>query len=317
LTFLACVLLMACGAGPEATLDWNAAPQPTAAPNSSLLPLEVWGTELRTSHGPLRLRGLNVCSLEFDREGRTWALGADGSALLASLAEASGWKANVVRMPVNQQWFLEDDGYVQRVEALIDDAAVRGLYVVLDVQWEHGERTEPYYENILEVPTFGTGNTTEAFWLKASSRWANRTNLLFDLINEPHGRPEAEVRAALQTLIDAIRLRTLQPIVIGGPDWAHSLEPWQREPLRGEQLIYSAHQYLPWDRPADFEVKWKRPAQTLPVIIGEFLATPAHVDYARQLITEAEASGVDGWMPWAIGCGLSADISTELEGGAG
>jgi hypothetical protein len=47
-------------------------------------------------------------------------------------------------MPVNQEWFVTDDAYVTRVEQIIDAAALRGLYVVLDVQWENAERTDPY-----------------------------------------------------------------------------------------------------------------------------------------------------------------------------
>jgi hypothetical protein len=35
----------------------------------------------------------------------------------------------------------------------------------------------------LKQPTFGLGNTTEAFWHRASGRLSNRDNLLFDIIN--------------------------------------------------------------------------------------------------------------------------------------
>jgi hypothetical protein len=305
---------LGCGPLPVATLLWASPPSPTPAPTFSPPPLLLvpGSTTLRSAAGRVRLRGVNVCSLEFDHEGTTWALSGEGSALLERLADPLRWKANVVRMPVNQQWFNEDDEYVGRVERLIDDAARRGLYVLLDVQWERSGRTDPYDANILRAPTFGAGNTTEAFWLKATSRWANRSNLLLDLLNEPHGQPEPAQREALQTLVDAIRVRAKEVLlVIGGPDWAHSIEPWAKQPLLGEGLLYSAHQYLPYDEVASFEAKWAAPAARVPALVGEFLADEAHLDFARQLIDTAEASEVNGWLPWAIGCGLPEDESVE------
>lgn len=312
-------LLAACGLGcgwapPLATLDWSAPVTPSPAPLAPLPRLSVEGTGLRTAAGPLRLRGVNVCSLEFDATGANWELGPDGSGLLAVLADPSRWNANAARMPLNQQWLLEDEDYRVLVERLIDDANARGVYLVLDVQWEVGRKLEPYHQNILEVPTFGEGNTTEAFWHLVTSRWANRTNLLFDLINEPHGRSDEETAEAMQVLVDAIRQRDDKtPIVIGGMNWAHSVEYYAQRPLRGPQLIYSAHQYLPWDGTDTFAAHFGRPAAKIPVLVGEFLAEEANSGYALALADAADASGAVGWLPWAVGCGFtkSSDQSGE------
>ncbi len=308
---LAC-LALACGPVPVpvARLDWSAPVKPTMAPAALLPRLVVKGAAIvrAIDGGELRLRGVNVCSLEFDATGANWESSDGGSALLDTLSENTRWNANVVRMPVNQQWFLEDPEYQTRVERLIDDANARGVYVILDVQWEVGKKLEPYYLNILEVPTFGPGNTTEAFWLVASSRWANRTNLLYDLINEPHGRHHDESAAAMQVLIDAIRSRTPDPIlVIGGSDWAHGLDFYRQRPLTGANLVYSAHQYLPYDTPDKFSSNFLQAARTLPVIVGEFVAEPENAAYATRLVDESEKAGVDGWLPWAIGCGFARD----------
>jgi endoglucanase len=251
-----------------------------------------------------------VCSLEFDREGANWQLSATGSAVLATLADPTRWKANVVRIPVNQQWFLEDEAYVLRVERLLDEANDRGLYAILDVQWEVGRALEPYHLNILELPTFGEGNTTEAFWLKASGRWQNRTNLLYDLINEPHGYGAETTAQAMQSLVNGIRQRTPDAvIIIGGPDWAHSVDNYRVQPLEGGQLVYSAHQYLPYDPPSAFPDRFLRAAETLPVLLGEFLADEKNPDYVKALVEAAEGSNVVGWLPWAVGCGF--DINDD------
>ncbi len=313
--------LCACGGpAPVALLDWTVAPSPTPGRAAPLPRLRVEGAALlREGDGTqVRLRGVNVCSLEFDRDGANWELDADGSALLRTLAHPERWNVNAVRVPVNQQWFLEDEGYVERLERLLDEANDRGVYLLLDVQWEVGERLEPYHRNILELPTFGEGNTTEAFWHKASSRWANRTNLLYDLINEPHGHSAEETSAALQALVDAVRTRTQEPLILlGGHDWAHSVEWYRTHPLRGANLVYSAHQYLPYDPPESFEDRFGRAAGVVPVVVGEFLAEPAHAAYAGELVRFAEERGVDGWFPWAIGCGFGKDDDEATEPAAG
>lgn len=295
--------------------DWNAPPRPTAGPASPLPALHVQGTALRDESGQaVKLRGVNVCSLEFDSAGTNWQLADAGSALLDTLADPARWHVRAVRMPVNQQWLLEDDDYVARVERLIDDANRHGVYVLLDDHWELGRQLDPYDKNILEVPTFGRGNTTEAFWLRATDRWANRTNLLFDLINEPHGRSDAETAGLMQVLVDAVRSRGVQaPIVVGGMNWAHSVEYWADHPLAGDDVIYSAHEYLPTDTTDVLAAHFERPAAKIPVLVGEFLADPMDSTYALTVADGAEAAGAVGWLPWAVGCGFDAgsDLTDE------
>lgn len=305
-------MVASCGP-PEPSLEWTAPATPTSAPLRSPERLHLEGRALVNASGAeVRLRGLNVCSFEFDATGATWRLEPDGgSALLDVLAEPQRWNVNVVRVPVNQEWFLSDEAYVRRVEQVIDAAAMRNVYVLLDVQWERGMKTEPYQLNILKEPTFGEGNTTEAFWFAASGRFANRTNLLFDLINEPHDVPFVRLHLSFQRLIDRLGRRAPDTLIVaGGPDWAHSVRSYRDRPLTGGRVLYSAHEYLPYDPPAKFAENFESTAAVLPVIIGELDANDAEVDgrpYAEVLIERAEAAGVVGWLPWAIGCGLSAD----------
>jgi endoglucanase len=286
------VLLAACGAPDVAGPDWSEPATPSAAPVRSPPRLHVDGAALRDANGTeVRLRGLNVCSLEFDNAGANWQLDATdgGSVLLDALVDPAKWNANVVR-----------------VEQLIDAAALRGMYVLLDVQWEHAERTEPYQLNILKQPTFGFGNTTEAFWHRASGRFGNRDNVLFDVINEPHEVAAEELARVMQKMLDRLAQRAPDtPVIIGGPDWAHSVDFFRAHPLAGKNVIYAAHQYLPYDPPEKFEGNFEQAAERLPVLVAEF--GPTDASYTNALIDRAEASGVDGWLGWAIGCDVSVE----------
>lgn len=290
---------MSCAPEPIATLDWSAPVAPTQPPPNPLPRLFVDGTSVVDERGvTVRLRGVNVCSLEFDREGRNW----DG--VIPILADPERWAANAVRMPVNQEWFLTEEAYVRRVEAFIDEASAHGLYVLLDVQWEVGRQLDPYHANILKLPTFGAGNTTEAFWHAATSRFASRTNVVYDLINEAHDFPPEDTAAAMQVLVDAIRTRTDALIVVSGMDWAHTVDYYRTRPLTGGNLVYSAHQYLPYDPEPTFDAKWRKAAGVIPVLLGEFLAEDG---FALTVVDAAEAAGAVGWMPWALGCGFEKD----------
>ena len=188
--------------------------------------------------------------------------------------------------------------------------------MLLDVQWEKAKATDPYYLNILQAPTFGAGNTTESFWLRASGRFSNRKNLLFDLINEPHDRDDAESARLMQQLVERIHQRVPEAIVVvGGPNWAHSVDAYRRKPLKGENIVYSAHQYLPYDAPEQFEANFAKAARVVPVLIGEFGVEPnviAGVMYQRRLVEAAEAAGTVGWLPWAVGCGFQVDDDTKV-----
>lgn len=106
------VLLCGSGCGPaphfELGLDWSLAVEPSGAPNSSPARLLVDGSKLvnAATGAQVQLRGVNVCSFEFDRLGANWKVdSAQVSQLLVRLADPLHWHANVVRMPLNQQWF--------------------------------------------------------------------------------------------------------------------------------------------------------------------------------------------------------------------
>lgn len=51
----------------------------------------------------------------------------------------------------------------------------------------------------------------------------------------------------------------------------------------------------------------------LPVLVGEFLAEELNADYANAVIDAAEQGGLEGWLPWAIGCGFDEDDDARSE----
>jgi hypothetical protein len=206
----------------------------------------------------LVLRGMNVCGLEFDKGQFTskYRLSNGESGLIKDLR--SQWNVNVVRMTLAQDWLLNDADYFNKVGQIIDDADKKGVYIILDNQWERGGSS-----SIALKPSLGDGNTTEAFWKKIAQNWGNRTNLIYDIINEPHvstslsGDAEmkykAEVAVLMQKIIDSVNsVQDDALFMVSEPNWSHDLYYYQNtanslNPGRSNGIIYSVHQYSDLD----------------------------------------------------------------------
>lgn len=254
----------------------------TPTPGASLPPaLQVKGNRIRTSAGKnVWLQGLCVDSLE-------WSAG--GEKINQSIPVAiDGWKANVIRLPVRDDfWFGRGPyqkkdggaGYRKVVDGVIETASSRGAYVVLDLH-RFGAPTREHGE----------------FWKDAATRYKNHPAVLFELFNEPHGmswklwrdggpltdpkKPEVltgEVTTGLQSLLNTVRATGARNVVIaGGLDWSYDLSGiaqgygLQEQP-GGQGIVYSSHIY-PWKR--DWQGKVLVIAEKYPLFIGEVGSPP-------------------------------------------
>ena len=215
------------------------------------------------------------------------------------------WKANCVRLPVNETfWFgrsaYQNDGGVQyraAVDKIVRLAANRGAYVALDL---HRFRA-PKPEHV-------------EFWKDAAKRYANHPAVLFDLFNEPHGiswkiwrdggfvgeagkvdesafltaeekkKNQGFESVGMQALVDAVRSTGAKNVVIaGGLQWANDLtgieseaiEKGEAESFRltdktGNGIMYAWHTYH-WHK------GWARllpVAAKHPIFLGEVGAAP-------------------------------------------
>lgn len=266
-------------------------------------PLRVEGNRIVAPDGtPLRLRGVNIASLEWTDEGEN---------VERSLEVAvDGWGCNIVRIPLSQdRWFgrspTQRDGgeaYRQIVDNLVIAAARRGAYVLLDLHWSNagvwgrfiGQHRMPDPGSLL-------------FWQDLGQRYANHPAVLLGLYNEPHsvtwdvwlngGEVEEEVAAGEphdptqplprvrtrvryravghQELCDAVRAAgaTDNIIVIGGLDWGYDLSGLlQGYAVRGDNILYDTHVYpnKDWKPELSWENAFLGPSRTFAVLVGEW-----------------------------------------------
>jgi hypothetical protein len=152
----------------------------------SSVPLHVVGNELQDPAGnAVVLRGVNLTGLEFRPDGDNTLLAADTA--------INTWHANLLRLPVNEDfWFGHDEfwtggeaddggaAYRSLVDQVINIAQQDNVYVVLDLHWS-------------DMGVWGANNGqhfmpddhSTLFWQDAAARYANNTAVLYDPYNEP------------------------------------------------------------------------------------------------------------------------------------
>ena len=249
--------------------------------------LKVSGNRLVTLKGgkTVWLQGVNVPSLDW---------GVKGESMLRSTVTAiEGWKGNVIRLPVKEEYWFgrkgQTDGgqsYRDVVDQVIMLAANRGAYVVLDLHRYRAPRKE-YLE----------------FWTDAATRYKNHPAVLFDLMNEPHGitweiwrdggfveekkkngdedaflTPEEKLNnkhgfqsPGMQTMLDTVRTTGAKNIVVaGGLDYAYDLSGvvngFALVDKSGNGIMYASHVY-PWKK--SWQKKLLDAAARYPILLGE------------------------------------------------
>jgi len=260
-----------------------------APPTTGQLPAElhVKGNELQTADGKsVWLQGLCVDSLQ-------WA--AAGDRIDKSVPVAiDQWKANVIRLPVDDNFWFGRGGHNQKqsdggmkyravVDLAVANAESRGAYLVLDLH------------------RFGAPMPAHAeFWKDAATRYKNHPGVIFELFNEPHDitwkvwrdggnlkgaenksgdvnvkeNNEAiagDVSVGMQALIDAVRSTGAKNIVIaGGLDWGYDLsgvlKGFALEDKGGDGIMYSSHLY-PWKK--GWQHNTLDAAAQYPIFVGE------------------------------------------------
>ncbi|MDQ2623449.1 MAG: glycoside hydrolase family 5 protein [Actinomycetota bacterium] len=140
--------------------------------------------------------GVNWPSFEYACE-QGWGHSNPGAG--PATAEAMlEWNINTVRLPLNQDCWLGDDGlpasqpwilprltatgYRKAVESFVGDLTSAGIVTILDLHWSAppGFRAD----GLRPMPD----SRSDDFWLSVAGRFRNNPGVIFDLFNEPHSR---------------------------------------------------------------------------------------------------------------------------------
>jgi hypothetical protein len=157
---------------------------------AELSPLHVEGNRLVDPYGrPVVLRGVNRSGTEYMC---AQDLGiADGPIDQASVTAMRSWRANAVRIPLNEHcWLGIDDGaatpeyvgeaYRQTIESYARLLIANGLYVIVELHW-----SAPAGQNADRARPMPNTSYSAEFWTSVADRFKHDGRVILDLFNEP------------------------------------------------------------------------------------------------------------------------------------
>ncbi len=261
-----------------------------------------------------------------DRPSLEWASGGDNISV-DDFRTMAGWGANVVRIALNQDFWLTDAALYDSTYRSTVDQAVRWaeaaqLDVILDLHWsDAGDLT------VTSTAAQGPGNSSQQqmadlnsvqFWREVADAYKGDGHVLFELYNEPHGigwdvwlnggQAGRYTAAGMQQLYDAVRGTGANNVVIaGGLDWAYDLSGVAPSGayVHGYNVMYATHPYLTSGAaPSGWEGSFGHLETTdfAPVIATEFgdgRKGQCTGDYDQQLLSFAGKHNKMSWTAWA------------------
>ena len=236
----------------------------------------------------------------------------------------AGWGANVVRIALNQGFWLPGSSvhapsYPEIVDQQIAWAHDAGLDVILDLHWsDRGDfGLTPDQQRMADEHSI-------AFWDEVATRYQDDGRVLFELYNEPHDvswdvwrnggdTGEGWTAVGMQTLYETVRATGAENLVIaGGLDWAYDLSgvPGDTE-IDGYNVMYASHPYdLPTKQPSGWDSAWGFLAAEHPIIVSEFGSFDCDASYTTALVDYADSHALSftAWAWYPGGCDFPALI---------
>ena len=280
--------------------------------------------------GDVLLRGVNRSGLEYTEPSEGGFLVAAGLTEDEVREIVMNWRANILRLPFNQDWALRGrrgfsaEAYLASLDQVIYWASALGAYTILDLQWLDAETV---YGTTLDqndekqpnrvAPTPDANSIT--LWRSLAARYRDEPAVLFDLFNEPHSPldddflpihligaggdvvesdadfvgPQEWVPWAARLIAEVRQIRPEGLILVGGVDWAFDLRQVR---LDAPNIVYSTHIYS--NRNADVWSRALGSSDQAPVFVGEWGGTEKDLEFGRQLAVLMRQQGL-GWTAWS------------------
>lgn len=197
-------------------------------------------------------RGINLGNmLEAPREG-DWGVRLE-PAYIDKVAEVF----STVRVPI--RWSNHaapsadatiDEAFARRVDQAVDALLAKGMHVIINVHHYNQIHGSALHPNEKEVDPSVVETRLLNLWRQIAQRYAGRSpKLLFELLNEPHGRLNGDAWNTLASNVLAV-VRATNPtraVLIGPGEWNSVYELKNLRLPRDRNIIVAIHNYDPFD----------------------------------------------------------------------
>lgn len=214
------------------------------------------------STAALNLKGVNLSGAEYDASNITAVAGYKYT--YPSNAEIDYYKSKAfttIRLPFSGSRLQPVNGgaldvaELKRLRAVVDYAASKNMYVVLDPH-EYGGRYDSVSKTkkMYGIPGGVSASVFGNFWKRVAVEFKSNPNVIFGLMNEPHKQTPKQWRAVAEYGVYGIRKAgAKQLILIPGTSWtgAHSwvssgnAAAWVG--FQDSNFAFEVHQYLDID----------------------------------------------------------------------
>lgn len=224
--------------------------------------LHVCGNQLCNQYNtPVQLRGMSTHGIQWYGWGSCLTEGS-----LDALA--NDWKADILRIAM----YVQEGGYesnpaafTAQVSRLIDEATERGMYALVDFhQLSPGD------------PNFNLQNAKN-FFRDIVQAHSTKTNVIYDVANEPNGVSWAGIKSYAEQVIPVIRQYNPNAVVlVGTHGWGsmgtsdgRTANDIYMNPVNATNIMYTFHFYAASHGQAYRDnLVWA--AQRMPVFVTEF-----------------------------------------------
>ncbi|RKT55928.1 glycoside hydrolase family 5 protein [Saccharothrix australiensis] len=273
--------------------ETTAAALPAGSPAEVNGQLRVCGVKLCNKHGkPIQLRGMSTHGIQ-------WYAKCVKSQSLDALAE--DWKADVLRISM----YIQDDGYEEDprkftdlVHSYIEEATKRGMYALVD--WHQLDPGDPNH-NLSHAKTF---------FKEIARRHKDKTNIIYDIANEPNEVSWSRVKSYAEKVIPVIRAEDSDSLVLVGTHgwstfgYSDGKDPQEvvKNPVSAQNIMYTFHFYAA-DHGSDYLGVLSKVSDQVPVFVTEFGTQEASGDgpndfkQAQKYIDLMNAKKIS-WVNW-------------------
>jgi hypothetical protein len=261
------------------------------------------GATVCTADGTAHLfHGVDRSAFEWDPAGQNVSL-ADFQAM-------AKWHATVVRLPLNQDFWLAGawlhnhlptnaywplqaaQDYPSTVAQAVKWAEAAGLDVILDLHFSDQGNLGVTEVDGNPPPQDSPGDSSQqqmadensvTFWREVATMFKGDGHVLFELYNEPNGiswdtwlnggNEPGYPAVGMQELYNTVRETGADNLVIaGGLNWAFDLSGVSSSPIQGYNILYATHTYAGNDSPGEWPASFGYLAtgDIAPVIVTEF-----------------------------------------------